>query len=848
MAHRVQPSVGSASSLFGSSSSEDQGGDFFGSLQAQEDNQQQQQPTSAQAAAPSLKVNPFEAIGEEVEINENEEHLFAAPQQQTEEEEAPAQQLSAPVAAPLSQPRSYAPNPAATSPNPYGQVFNPYGVQPNFQQQQPSAASQSPYLPAPSLTSPPPPASSASASASAIRPASALSRKQVDAYDPPMPAAKPLSRNKSSLALAGAYGHHQQQQQQRSTSPFTSLSAGLSATGMPYQQQQQPYSAPPPARPSSGGYNAHNLSRGASPVPASQYMPPPPPPAAASPYAPSTMPRSNSMRPPSRPGSAASQHAVAPPPPRSYSSQSLSRGPSPAPRATPLQPPPVPKMPPPPPTNGYCRSSSHTQVLFSICLFRSCAAAAPPQASYSYAYDPEDRRSSKEWFPDESYQTHMARSDSVSTNASAGGQSDDYGRHPSPPPLPRRESSQHEYATNSAAQRDLMRSTPSFDGTTKSQTEMMGWSPDLASQSSFKPLAPLGSPSATSPGFSFATQQNQQPMTAFPFDRTSSSASLNTLKRATSPLQHQEQVAEEDGDHTMVPSIEQNIVPQDDEPVGVAPLPPRSPYQPAAPPPAAAAVPTPPKSPYQPDVAASLAPSLSPPLPIHPPPAARSPSQPPPPPPAPARSPSLPLQPPPPHIPLTQTPPPPTQSPPVPSTIKAGGGAGVGVGAAAAASIFAAESSEASRYRPSSSTTGIADRTGAESPSAKRDPAIRSPYPVAAFGFGGKLLTSFPSSLATSFGGGSNGATVRIQDLSEAVPDSLLKSFPGPLFVTKTNPAKSKKEVLEWLQTRTRDAEREAGFNKSTGRAAEAQRASDLALLLQLLSLMVEFDGTSSGS
>lgn len=155
-------------------------------------------------------------------------------------------------------------------------------------------------------------------------------------------------------------------------------------------------------------------------------------------------------------------------------------------------------------------------------------------------------------------------------------------------------------------------------------------------------------------------------------------------------------------------------------------------------------------------------------------------------------------------------------------------------------------SSGAFDYKPSSSMTGLAD-TSIDSSAADRDPAIRAPYPVAAFGFGGKLFTSFPSPANNGFYG-ERGVAVKIQDLHDVIPDSTLEEFPGPLFSPKSSAAKLKEDVMHWLHTRVEAAEKEKGYSKSLGREAQTQSASDHCTLLRILTILIQHDGKLIGS
>lgn len=348
------------------------------------------------------------------------------------------------------------------------------------------------------------------------------------------------------------------------------------------------------------------------------------------------------------------------------------------------------------------------------------------------------------------YRQEKLDSESGSTAGSAGGDSPDYERR-------------------SASSIDLRQGDDTIEPPPirrNASDVTIGWTPDLASQSSFLPLQPLGSPPISPNSASFPKRQ-----------------SLSSSSPSLSPSQS----------HTVLPRSS----PYDYQPPGGQSTPPIYPsYQPAAKPktpmdqpaPPNAAPPAPPQSyfPYQPTAA------YEPGLPMGDPARIASPVD-------------------------VKTPP-----APVPAPLPA----------------------QTFDYKPYSSMTGIRDATTADT--SARDPSVRSPYPVAAFGFGGKLLTSFPSTTTHGFYG-SGGASVKIQDLDQLVPQPLLEDFPGPLFAPKANPTKAKKDVIEWLVGRLTEAEKEVTFHRSTGQETKRQTAEDLSLLLQILKIMIEHDGKLAG-
>lgn len=259
MAHKVQPSVGNASSLFGTTGDgSDEQDDFLSGL-------------SSGGAGPTqsgLKVNPFDAIGEEIEISESEEHLFQ-PQTQSSSQPTGFNATSpSPYQAAVSPPAVTQANPYtsyAPARTPYGQpASNPYRVS------SPSAYT-SPYAPSPTVSPYGIPVSESSSIGSAKpqeqpRPASAISRKQVDAYDPPMPPPNKLNRARSSHALA----------HQPVVSPFTT-SYSRPTSPFASTHPQIPSMPPPPIRRGSSNYGKPQEAYANYPVSRPPSIPPPPP-------------------------------------------------------------------------------------------------------------------------------------------------------------------------------------------------------------------------------------------------------------------------------------------------------------------------------------------------------------------------------------------------------------------------------------------------------------------------------------------------------------------------------------------------------------------------------------------
>lgn len=269
-------------------------------------------------------MNPFDAIGEEVEISESDEHLFApASSSSSTEPNYSHTDQGKNTSQTANQASRYTPAPSAVStdypshshlpPQPQT-TASPFGS--------PRNTSPSPYAPPQSQSARASPygVSYSNTAASVQRPGSSILRKQVDAYDPPMPPpSRPITRNKSSLLL------HQQQQphaHSRPNSPYTPYNpssqtmpppprrdSGQSSTNQADDSyNQRPYSPPIHARPASRGSQARSSlaqsqgqpayqpvsrpsSRGATfnayaPPPRAPSLPPGPPPATSSPYAP----------------------------------------------------------------------------------------------------------------------------------------------------------------------------------------------------------------------------------------------------------------------------------------------------------------------------------------------------------------------------------------------------------------------------------------------------------------------------------------------------------------------------------------------------------------------------------
>ncbi|PLW57692.1 hypothetical protein PCANC_01350 [Puccinia coronata f. sp. avenae] len=194
----------------------------------------------------------------------------------------------------------------------------------------------------------------------------------------------------------------------------------------------------------------------------------------------------------------------------------------------------------------------------------------------------------------------------------------------------------------------------------------------------------------------------------------------------------------------------------------------------------------------------------------------------------------------------------------------------------------------ASAYNPyDPMSQSQADFTGwhvAEDPMAER---LTGRIPVASFGFGGKLITVFPTIMGGGMvvnGGGQAttgfedpygsggmmfhqagahaGTTVQMQQLSHLIPISDLQAFPGPLFMdggSKSSLGKKRKEVVAWLDAKLDEALKESVFIQSTlaprppnqhhdVNDAKVDNLQDKIILMKLLKLLVENEGKLSGT
>lgn len=156
---------------------------------------------------------------------------------------------------------------------------------------------------------------------------------------------------------------------------------------------------------------------------------------------------------------------------------------------------------------------------------------------------------------------------------------------------------------------------------------------------------------------------------------------------------------------------------------------------------------------------------------------------------------------------------------------------------------------------------------------------LNARIPLASFGFGGKIVTVFPSNGdRSSFASGgyedpyntapkaTSSMTVQIQKISEVISASELQAFPGPLFMeggSKSSIGKKKKEISRWLDSRLDESEKECSYLQNTSQTktshgpdsmspessqlAKVEEAHDKLLVLSLLRILIENDGKLAG-
>lgn len=127
----------------------------------------------------------------------------------------------------------------------------------------------------------------------------------------------------------------------------------------------------------------------------------------------------------------------------------------------------------------------------------------------------------------------------------------------------------------------------------------------------------------------------------------------------------------------------------------------------------------------------------------------------------------------------------------------------------------------------------------------------RRTLPVVSFGFGGKLVTCFPSSNFSTFS-----ATTPVVSVRSSWPEMVEEDvFPGPLYLdsgwNKAVQAKKRKDVVGWLERRIEERGKVAMYAAaaSTDEAEVKRReATDRGVLLRLLKALIEGEGKLSGS
>ncbi|KAF9518189.1 hypothetical protein BS47DRAFT_324942 [Hydnum rufescens UP504] len=161
----------------------------------------------------------------------------------------------------------------------------------------------------------------------------------------------------------------------------------------------------------------------------------------------------------------------------------------------------------------------------------------------------------------------------------------------------------------------------------------------------------------------------------------------------------------------------------------------------------------------------------------------------------------------------------------------------------------------------------------APSPSVNAADDLRSSarIPIFCFGFGGKVASCFHSQLDATAGfdvsfTGRRSSPIQIRLLNKLISPSALEpstsEFPGPLFTgssgpamalvrtTASNTSKSKKaSVVKYLAERVEEVQRGLGYLSSARDSVIDKRSAEgRAILLKLLSVMVENDGKICGS
>ncbi|KAG9096746.1 hypothetical protein FRC06_008367 [Ceratobasidium sp. 370] len=173
-------------------------------------------------------------------------------------------------------------------------------------------------------------------------------------------------------------------------------------------------------------------------------------------------------------------------------------------------------------------------------------------------------------------------------------------------------------------------------------------------------------------------------------------------------------------------------------------------------------------------------------------------------------------------------------------------------------------------YQSNSTPTAYVPTNNGTDPLGRHD----SRAPIIAFGFGGRLITSFPG-LSELTGGfdvslGRKAAPIQVRTLHKVIPESAVENsaavFPGPLFSDPGSPTKSlvsvaaggsgaktkKAAVIKYLGERAEEIERGLGYLAvdavTMPGPSERSKAEGKLVLVLLLKIMVENDGKLSGT
>lgn len=179
-------------------------------------------------------------------------------------------------------------------------------------------------------------------------------------------------------------------------------------------------------------------------------------------------------------------------------------------------------------------------------------------------------------------------------------------------------------------------------------------------------------------------------------------------------------------------------------------------------------------------------------------------------------------------------------------------------------------------YQPGPTGTGTGTPAAYVPAAGGVDPLGRheSRAPIITFGFGGRMVTSFPG-LSELTGGfdvslGRKAAAVQLRTVHKVIPESALDTssavFPGPLFSDPGSPTKSlvsvgvggsgaktkKAAVIKYLGERAEEIERGLGYLAVDAGSApgpsERSKSEGKLVLVMLLKVMVENDGKLSGT